>query len=83
MDATARIIDDLTQRVNRKQLGDVEALFDAMRDDMVRILDTSAKPLVIPAKQGPYVILMVGINGVGKTTTIGKLAKQFQQQGKK
>ncbi len=83
VDATARIIDDLTQRVNRKQLGDVEALFDAMRDDMVRILEPSAKPLVIPAKQGPYVILMVGINGVGKTTTIGKLAKQFQQQGKK
>jgi len=83
VDATARIIDDLTQRVNRKQLGDVEALFDAMRDDMVRILEPSAKPLVIPSKQGPYVILMVGINGVGKTTTIGKLAKQFQQQGKK
>ncbi len=83
VDATTRIIDDLTQRVNRKQLGDVEALFKAMRDDMVKILEPSAKPLVIPAKAGPFVILMVGINGVGKTTTIGKLAKQFQQQGKK
>lgn len=83
VDATARIIDDLTQRVNRKQLGDVEALFNAMREDMVNILEPSAKPLVIPAKKGPFVILMVGINGVGKTTTIGKLAKQFQLQGKK
>lgn len=83
VDATSRIIDDLTQRVARKQLGDVEALFNAMRDDMVNILEPSAKPLVIPAKQGPFVILMVGINGVGKTTTIGKLAKQFQHQGKK
>ncbi|MTI62622.1 signal recognition particle-docking protein FtsY [Methylophaga sp.] len=83
VDATSRIIDDLTQRVNRKQLGDVEALFNAMREDMVKILEPSAKPLVIPSKQGPFVILMVGINGVGKTTTIGKLAKQFQQQDKK
>jgi fused signal recognition particle receptor len=83
VEATTRIIDDLTQRVARKQLGDVEALFNAMRDDMVTILEPSAQPLVVPEKTGPYVILMVGINGVGKTTTIGKLAKQFQQQGKK
>jgi fused signal recognition particle receptor len=69
--------------VARKQLNDVEALFNAMRDDMVNILEPSAKPLEIPNQSGPYVILMVGINGVGKTTTIGKLAKQFQQQGKK
>lgn len=83
VDATNRIITDLTQRVARKQLSDVEALFNAMRDDMVNILEPSAKPLVVPEQSGPYVILMVGINGVGKTTTIGKLAKQFQQQGKK
>jgi fused signal recognition particle receptor len=54
-----------------------------MRDDMVNILEPSAKPLVVPEQPGPSVILMVGINGVGKTTTIGKLAKQFQQRGKK
>ncbi|EEF80595.1 signal recognition particle-docking protein FtsY [Methylophaga thiooxydans] len=82
IDATNRIISDLTQRVARKQLSDVEALFDAMRDDMVTILQPSSQPLTVPDKPGPYVILMVGINGVGKTTTIGKLAKQFQQQGK-
>jgi len=49
---------------------------------MVNILQPSCVPLVIPEQQSTYVILMVGINGVGKTTTIGKLAKQFQNQGK-
>ncbi len=82
VDATQTIINDLTQRIARKQLDDAEALFSALRDDMVNILKPSAKPLIIPEQEGPYVILMVGINGVGKTTTIGKLAKQFQNQGK-
>jgi len=82
VEATQTIISDLTQRVARKQLSDPEALFTVMRDDMVNILQPSCQPLVIPEKEGPYVILMVGINGVGKTTTIGKLAKQFQNQGK-
>ncbi|WP_417499226.1 signal recognition particle-docking protein FtsY [Methylophaga sp.] len=84
VEATSRIINDLTQRVARKQLNDVEALFTAMREDMISILEPSSQPLELPENSdGPYVILMVGINGVGKTTTIGKLAKQFQQQGKK
>lgn len=82
VDATQTIIQDLTQRVARKQLGDADALFTALRDDMVDILQPSCQPLVIPEQEEPFVILMVGINGVGKTTTIGKLAKQFQQQGK-
>lgn len=82
VDATNKIITDLTQRIARKQLNDVEALFNAMRDDMVNILQPSSQHLTLPDKPGPFVILMVGINGVGKTTTIGKLAKQFQQQGK-
>lgn len=82
VDATQTIISDLTQRVARKQLSDAEALFSALRDDMINILQPSCQPLVIPQQDGPYVILMVGINGVGKTTTIGKLAKQFQNQGK-
>tara|TARA_R110001606_G_scaffold361754_3_gene514996 strand:+ start:51110 stop:52174 length:1065 start_codon:yes stop_codon:yes gene_type:complete len=82
VDATQTIIRDLTQRVARKQLSDADSLFTALRDDMVAILQSSCQPLVIPEQEGPFVILMVGINGVGKTTTIGKLAKQFQQQGK-
>ncbi len=83
IDATQTIISDLTQRVARKQLADSEALFTALRDDMVKILQPSSSPLEIPEQSTPYVILMVGINGVGKTTTIGKLAKQFQNQGKR
>jgi fused signal recognition particle receptor len=82
VDATQTIIRDLTQRVARKQLNDADSLFNALRDDMVAILQPSCQPLVIPEQPSPFVILMVGINGVGKTTTIGKLAKQFQQQGK-
>lgn len=82
VDATQSIINDLTQRVARKQLANADALFTALHEDMVAILQPSCQPLVIPEQQTPYVILMVGINGVGKTTTIGKLAKQFQQQGK-
>ena len=83
IEATQTIINDLTQRVARKQLNDPEALFAAMHADMVEILKPVSKPLQIPPSSSPFVILMVGINGVGKTTTIGKLAKQFQLQGKK
>lgn len=82
IDATQTIINDLTQRVARNQLDDANALFTAMSADMVNILQASCQPLVIPEQDDPFVILMIGINGVGKTTTIGKLAKQFQDQGK-
>jgi fused signal recognition particle receptor len=83
VEATQTIIEDLTARVERKQLGDAEALFNALRDDMVELLRPTEQALTIPdTSNGPFVLLMVGINGVGKTTTIGKLAKQFQQQGK-
>ena len=82
VDATMEIIDDLTGRMKRKQLGDVDALFTALRENMLDILQPVTKPLVVENQAGPYVILMVGINGAGKTTTIGKLAKRFQNQGK-
>ncbi|MFW5447587.1 MAG: signal recognition particle-docking protein FtsY [Methylophagaceae bacterium] len=82
VDATQTIIKDLTQRVARNQLDDADALFSAMSDDMIKLLQPSCQPLIIPEQEGPFVILMIGINGVGKTTTIGKLAKQFQNQGK-
>lgn len=81
VDVTQIVIEDLTQRVARKQLADPDALYTALRDILRTILAPSHQPLVIPQQDGPFVILMVGINGVGKTTTIGKLAKQFQQQG--
>lgn len=83
IEATQDIIENLTERVERKQLADLDALLQALRSDMLDLLQPSAKPLVLPEDTQPYVIMMVGINGAGKTTTIGKLAKKFQNEGKK
>ena len=82
VEATAKIINDLTQRVSRKELKEPEALFEALCDDMARMLEPCEQPLVIDGSKTPFVILVVGINGAGKTTTIGKLAKRYQDQGK-
>ena len=82
IEATTRIITDLTKRVSRNELNDPVALFNALCDDMVEILQPVDKPLVIENSKSPFVILVIGINGAGKTTTIGKLAKRFQNQGK-
>ncbi len=81
MEATSAIIGDLTRRVSRKQLADVEALMVALRENLRTILDPVERPLVIPQEIRPYVILMVGINGAGKTTTIGKIARQLKDSG--
>lgn len=83
VEATQEIIADLTQRVARKQLSDVDSLLHALQEDMTAMLTPCARPFVIPADVRPYVIMMVGINGAGKTTTIGKLAKRLQNQGLK
>lgn len=83
MDATTEIIDSLTSRVARKQLNDVDALYQALRDQLTDLLRPVEKPLVIDSSKQPYVILVVGVNGVGKTTTIGKLAKRLQNEGNK
>jgi len=82
VETTTRLIKNLTEQANRKQLKDGEALYDLMRDEMQKTLDPVSIPLVPENTEGPFVILMVGVNGVGKTTTIGKLAKQYQAQGK-
>ncbi|USH02543.1 signal recognition particle-docking protein FtsY [Grimontia kaedaensis] len=82
MDTTTKIIDSLTDKASRKELKDGEALYGILKQEMADILSKVEKPLDVEKKDGPFVILMVGVNGVGKTTTIGKLAKQFQQQGK-
>lgn len=82
IDTTSKIIEDLTQRVARKQLADGEALFDALRQSLKDILRKVEAPLQVETGRRPFVILVVGVNGVGKTTTIGKLARRFQQQGK-
>ncbi|WP_330542175.1 signal recognition particle-docking protein FtsY [Aeromonas hydrophila] len=82
VDTTSRIIEGLVQHADRKQLKDAEALYGLLKQDMGEMLAKVEQPLVIDTSKKPYVILMVGVNGVGKTTTIGKLAKQFQAEGK-
>jgi len=82
IDTSERIISDLQSRLARKQLKDVDALTDALRQSLLSILEPVARPLEIPEQSKPFVILMVGVNGAGKTTTIGKLAKRFQDEGR-
>lgn len=81
VETTRRIITNLTQQANRKQLRDAEALYGLLKAEMSGILEKVDQPLEVGGKT-PFVILMVGVNGVGKTTTIGKLARQYQAQGK-
>ncbi|OBW90941.1 cell division protein FtsY [Gallibacterium genomosp. 3] len=78
---TSKIINNLTEHASRKQLKDAELLYQQLKVELGTILKPTEQPLQLTDKK-PFVILMVGVNGVGKTTTIGKLAKQFQQQGK-
>jgi fused signal recognition particle receptor len=82
VETTTKLIAKLTEHASRRQLKDAEALYELMRDEMQKMLEPVAIPLVPNNSDGPFVILMVGVNGVGKTTTIGKLAKQYQSQGK-
>lgn len=82
VETTTRLIKNLTEQASRKQLKDGEALYELLREEMQKTLEPVSIPLVPENADGPFVILMVGVNGVGKTTTIGKLAKQYQAQGK-
>ena len=79
---TQKLIRQLEQHADRKALKDPAALFDKLQQDMALLLTDVEKPLLPENAAGPFVILMVGVNGVGKTTTIGKMAQQFKQQGK-
>ncbi|MDJ0808143.1 MAG: signal recognition particle-docking protein FtsY [Gammaproteobacteria bacterium] len=81
VEASSRIIDDLTLRVRRKELDDPEALSRILKEQLLEILAGCEHPVSLPATDQPLVILMVGINGAGKTTTIGKLARKFQEEG--
>ncbi|SOB77576.1 fused signal recognition particle receptor [Marinobacter sp. LV10R510-11A] len=80
--ATSEIIESLTDKLERNQLNDGEALRNALRDELRGLLKDATKPLIVDTEAKPYVILMVGVNGVGKTTTIGKLTKKLQGEGK-
>jgi fused signal recognition particle receptor len=81
IEATTEIISQLTESIDRDQLNDSEALEAQLKNILRGILEPCSQKLEIPQQDTPFVILVVGINGVGKTTTIGKMAKRLQQQG--
>src|SRR5699024_7689898 len=80
--ATNRIIKSLTEQTARGDLIYAHSLYKALQSELVDILTPKVAPLVIDTSKKPFVILVVGVNGVGKTTTIGKLAKRLQGEGK-
>ncbi|WGL15488.1 signal recognition particle-docking protein FtsY [Microbulbifer bruguierae] len=82
VDATTEIIDRLTERVSRRELSNGEALYNALQEELAGLLDKVEVPLAVDAAKQPFVILVVGVNGVGKTTTIGKLAHRYLNEGK-
>lgn len=83
VDATKAIIANLTERTARGDLIYSHSLYKALQEELVNLLAPRVKPLHIDPNKNPFVILVVGVNGVGKTTTIGKLAKRLQGEGKK
>jgi len=82
IDATGRVMKSLNQQVSRSEVGNSEALRSALQEELTALLMPVEQPLEIPDSDEPFVILVVGVNGSGKTTTIGKLAKQLQDGGK-
>jgi len=82
VDTSQKLIKQLIQHADRRQLKDADSLYEKLQQEMAQLLDVVEKPLQVDNPDGPFVILMVGVNGVGKTTTIGKMAQQFKQQGK-
>ncbi|MFT7560235.1 MAG: fused signal recognition particle receptor [Flavobacteriales bacterium] len=83
IDATEEIIENLTDKLKRKQLGDEATLKAELKAQLRALLKNVEEPLVIDRSKAPFVILVVGVNGVGKTTTIGKMAMQYKKQGLK
>lgn len=79
---TQILIDKLAGRLSRKELADARAAYKLLRHDILSIVQTAARPLVIPSATRPFVMMTVGVNGVGKTTTIGKLAARLKSEGR-
>ena len=82
IEATGKILAQLTERLNRKELKDSAALQSALHEILLARLEPCQQAMAIETVAAPYVVLVIGVNGVGKTTTIGKLASRLQQQGK-
>ncbi|MGM0634191.1 MAG: signal recognition particle-docking protein FtsY, partial [Pseudomonadota bacterium] len=82
LEATDHVIEALKTRVKRRQLSDPQALMEALKDELRDLLAPCSAPLRIDVDARPWVMLVTGVNGVGKTTTIGKLARRLQEQGK-
>lgn len=82
VDAANTIVEDLSEKVARRELNDSDALFESLQESLQNLLSNNEAPLEINSQQQPFVILVVGVNGVGKTTTIGKMTKRFQTEGK-
>jgi fused signal recognition particle receptor len=83
IETTEKILGSLRPRVQRKELDDLDALLAALRKAMLEVLAPVARPLAVDSTRRPYVVLVVGVNGSGKTTTIGKLAHRFGRDGHK
>ena len=81
VDATQNLIADITGKLARKELSDGPAIYAQLRQSILEIVQPCARPLLIPGDAGPFVIMIVGVNGVGKTTTIGKLAQRLLSSG--
>ncbi len=81
--ATSRIINSLTERMKRKELDSPEALRDGLTAELSEMLSVCEAPFEVDPTRKPYVVLVVGVNGVGKTTTIGKLARRLAADGKR
>ncbi len=79
--ATTELVGKLRRAMKAREFADAHALHQSLRADLLAMLAPIAKPLVIETEDKPFVILTVGVNGVGKTTTIGKLARRFQEDG--
>src|SRR5262245_29236474 len=83
VEVTESILEGLQKRVARKELSDVNALIAALRSSLAEILAPCAKPLIVDESRRPFVILVVGVNGSGKTTTIGKLARRLVEDNRR
>lgn len=80
--ASVKIIDQISQSVKRRELSDQEAVFNALKKQLFKLASAVEKPLQIDIQKQPFVILVIGVNGVGKTTTIAKLARRFKAEGR-